>query len=143
LPLPGNFLKKTDLLLFVTLLRSVLSVQAVPSGGTAANPAGQSPLMRCLAQLNDNVLTAYLLPKLVEQGCVGAVALTCSQLRRLCQLSTQHLDLSKQLQDNPCHDPEIAKQLVARFSKCTSLGFAWANGSIATAYSGISPLLAG
>jgi hypothetical protein len=98
--------------------------------------------VRCLSQLNDDVLTAYLLPKLVEQGCKCAVALTCSQLRRLCQLSTQHLDLSKQLQDNPCHDPEIAQQLVARFPHCTSLDFAWANSSTADAYSGLSPLLA-
>jgi hypothetical protein len=121
----------------------LLPVQAVLAGGTVVNPAGQSPLLRCLSLLNDEVLTAYLLPKLVEQGCVGAVALTCSQLRRLCQVGTQHLDLSQQLQDNPCHIPDIAKQLVARFPHCTSLDFAWVDCSAANAYSCISPLLAG
>ena len=109
------------------------------------NPAGESALLRCLYQLNDDVLTAFLVPKLVEQGSAGAVALSCSQLRRLCHLSTQHLDLSKQLQDgdNPCHDPNLARQLVAAFPTCTSLEFAWASDSLVNVYHSITPLLAG
>jgi hypothetical protein len=59
------------------------------------NPAGESALLRCLSQLNDDVLEAYLLPKLIEQESVGAAALTCSQLRRLCQHSIQHLNMFK------------------------------------------------
>jgi hypothetical protein len=109
------------------------------------NPAGESALMRCLSQLNDDVLTSYLLPKLVEQGSAGAVALSCSQLRRLCQLSTQHLDLSKQLQDgdNPCQDVKLARQLVAAFPNCTLLDFAWASSSVVRVSRSITPLLAG
>jgi hypothetical protein len=95
--------------------------------------------------LNDDVLTAHLLPKLVEQGSAGAVMLTCSQLRGLLQPSIQHLDLTKQLQDadNPCHSPELAKQLVAAFPNCTSLDFAWARSSMAAINRSISPLLSG
>jgi hypothetical protein len=84
-----------------------------------------SLLLRCISKLNDEVLSTYLLPKLVEQGSAAAVALTCSQLRKLCQVSTQHLDLSQQLQqDDPCHNPKLAKQLVTAFPNCTSLKLA-------------------
>jgi hypothetical protein len=111
------------------------------------NPAGESALLRCLSQLNDDVLTAYLLPKVVEQESAGAVALTCSQLRRLCELSTHHLKLSraKQLQDadNPCHSAKLARQLVAAFPNCTSLHFSWASNSLVNVYRSISQLLAG
>jgi hypothetical protein len=91
------------------------------------------------------VLTAHLLPKLVEQGSAGAVVLTCSQLRKLLQRGVQHLDLSKQPPDagTPCHSPEIARQLVAAFPNCTSLNFAWASSSMVNVYRSISPLLAG
>jgi hypothetical protein len=109
-------------------------------------PAGQqSPLLRCLSQLNDDVLTAHLLPKLVEQGSAGAVFCSCSQFRRLIQACIQHLDLTKQLKDadNPCHSPELARQLVAAFPNCTSLDFAWSSSSMANVYRSISPLLAG
>jgi hypothetical protein len=105
----------------------------------------QSHLLRCLSQLNDDVLAAYLLPKLVQQRSARAVALSCSHMRRLCQHNTQHLDLTKQLQDacNPCHSPELARQLVAAFPNCTSLDFAWASSSMADVYRSISQLLAG
>jgi hypothetical protein len=121
-------------------------LQAVPAAQGAAGDGGQqSPLLRCLSQLNDDVLTAHLLPKLVEQGSAGAVVLTCSQLRRLLQLGVQHLDLTKQLQDadNPCHSPELARQFIAAFPNCTSLGFAWASSSMVNVYRSISPLLSG
>ena len=120
----------------------IYSLQAVPEA--AAEPASQqSPLLRCLAQLNDDVLTAHLLPKLVEQGSAGAVVLACSQLRRLLQPSIQHLDLTKQLQEDPCHSPVLARQLLAAFPNCTSLNFAWASSSMPNIYRSISPLLAG
>ena len=109
------------------------------------NPSSESALLRCLSQLNNDVLEAYLLPRLVEQGSSAAVALSCSQLRRLCQLSTQHLHLSKQLQDadNPCHDAKLARQLMAAFPSCTSLDFSWASSSLANVSRSITPLLAG
>jgi hypothetical protein len=119
-------------------------LQALPEA--AAEPAGQqSPLLCCLSQLNDDVLSAHLLPKLVEQGSAGAVVLACSQLRRLLQPSIQHLDLTKQLRDadNPCHSPELARQLLAAFPHCTSLDFAWTGSSMVDVYRSISPLLAG
>ena len=131
-------MKPTDFSLLPGLICA--SMQAAQQ----SNPAGESALLCCLSQLNDDVLTAYLLPMLVEQGSAGAVALTCSQLRRLCQLSTQHLDLSKQLQDadNPCHDAKLARQLVAAFPNCTSLAFAWATDSLLNVYRSVTPLLA-
>ena len=92
------------------------------------------------------MLATYLLPKLVDQGSAGAVVLTCSQLRALCQPRIQHLDLSQpQLQDadNPCHSPEVARQLVASFPKCTSLAFAWSGSSMASVCGNISTLLRG
>lgn len=122
----------------------ICSLQAVPEA--AAEPASQqSPLLRCLSQLNDDVLTAHLLPKLSELGSAGAVVLTCSQLRRLLQPGIQHLDLARQLQDadNPCHSPVLARQLLAAFPNCTSLNFAWASSSMPNVYRSISPLLAG
>ena len=71
-------------------------------------PDAQSALLSCLSrldfQLND-VLTAHLLPKLIEQGSAGAVRLTCSQLHSLLQPSIQHLNLTKGQQDadHPFH----------------------------------------
>jgi hypothetical protein len=113
-----------------------VQVRAVAAGG-------QSPLLRCLSQLNDDVLTACLLPKLKEQGSTGAVALTCSQLRRLCQDSTHHLDLSQQPQDSPCSNPALAQQLIAAFPQCTSLKAAWDSNSIEGVHRHISTLLEG
>jgi hypothetical protein len=95
------------------------------------------------------VLTTYLLPKLVEQGSAGAVALTCSQLRELCNDSVQHLDLTKQLlpigkagqkskqqqYDNPCHSARHAWQVADAFPNCTSVNLVY------DAFSNISPLL--
>jgi hypothetical protein len=102
-------------------------------------------MLRCLSQLNDDVLTAHLLPKLVKQGLAGAVVLTCSQLRRLVQPSIQHLDLTKQLQDadNPCCSPKLAGQLVAAFHNCTSLELAWVGSRMLHVYRNISLLLSG
>jgi hypothetical protein len=110
----------------------------------SAAAGGQSPLLRCLPQLNDDVFASYLLPKLIEQGSVGAMALTCSQLRRLCQSSTQHLDLSAQpLQDSPCDNPALAQQLIAAFPHCTSLKVAWDSSSLDGVQCHISMLLEG
>jgi hypothetical protein len=103
-----------------------------------------SPLLCCLSQLNDDVFTSYLLPKLIEQGSAGAVALTCRHLCELCQDSVQHLDLTKQLpHGNPCLDPELARQLVAAFSSCTSLEVTWQSHSCYDVFVNISTLLAG
>ncbi len=112
------------------------SAQATPAAAAAAAaggvPAGlQSPLLCCLSQLNDDMIAAHLLPKLVEHGSASAVFRTCSQLRRLIQPIVQHLDLTKQLQEtyNPCHSPKLAKQLIAHFPNCTVLKCAWISGS--------------
>ncbi len=101
--------------------------------------------MQCLSKLNDDVLTAHLLPKLVEQGSLTAVVLTRSQLRRLIQSSIQHLALNKQLQDAdfPCLTPEMAKQLVAAFPNCTSLDCGFARGSMVLMYLSMRELLKG
>lgn len=116
-------------------------VQAAPAEAAAA--AGESPFLRCIALLNDDVLRAYLLPKLAEQGSAGAVAATCSQLRKLCQSSTRRLNLAKQLQDdNPCHCPELASQLVAAFPNCSSLECKWGDSHLMEVYHSIR-LLAG
>jgi hypothetical protein len=112
----------------------------------AAEPMGQqSPLLRCLSQLNDDVLTAHLLPKILEQGSASAVFCTCSHLRKLLQPSIQHLDLTKQLQDadNPCHSPGLAMQLGLAFPNSTSLDFAWASKNMAKVQRNIGLLLAG
>jgi hypothetical protein len=121
-------------------------VQARPILHAIWGAASYEPksLLQCISNLNVEVLTTYLLPKLVQQGSAAAVALTCTQLRSLCQFSIQHLDLSQQLQqDNPCHDPKLARQLVAAFPNCTSLYLTWGRSSVVGAYSGIHPLLAG
>jgi hypothetical protein len=113
----------------------------------AAAPAAareESPLLRCLSQLNDDEFTSYLLPKLIEQGSAAAVARTCSQLCELCQDSVQHLDLTKNLQNrNPCIEPQLANQLIIAFTNCTSLDLTWPSFSIHDVYKNISPLLAG
>lgn len=103
-----------------------------------------SLLLRCISMLNDEVLSTYLLPKLVEQGSAAAVPLSCTHLRKLCQNSTHHLELPRKLQqDNPLHEAPLARQLVTAFPNCTSLYFAWGNSSMVGAYSEIHPLLAG
>jgi hypothetical protein len=117
----------------------------------AAAPAaarGECPFLWCLSQLNDDVFASYMLPKLIEQGSAAAVALTCSKLRRLCQSSTQHLDLSAQTlagapQDSPCNNQALAKQLVASFPHCTSLKVAWHSSNIDGVHEHISTLLKG
>jgi len=53
-----------------------------------------SPLLHCLQQLNDDVWAQVLLPKLIANKSAHAVALTCTQLRSLCQRSHQQLDLT-------------------------------------------------
>lgn len=95
--------------------------------------------------LNDDVLAACLLPKLVEQGIAGSVALTCSQLRKLCQHGTRHLNLTKQLQDcdNAFRSAKLARQLVAAFPNCTSLAFAWDISSLVNVHHSIGLLLDG
>jgi hypothetical protein len=126
------------------VVTAVVALQGVPAIAEAGS-VQQSHLLRCLSQLNDDVLASYLLPKLVHQGSAAAVALSCSHMRRLCQHNTQHLDLTKQLEggDSPCHSPERARQLVAAFPNCTSLDFAWASSSMADVYRSIGQLLAG
>ena len=121
------------------------SVQGVQHAPVAAGSVQQSPFLSCLSQLNDDVLASFLLPRLMQQGSAGAAALSCSQLRRLCQPCVQHLDLTEELQDgdNPCHSPELAMQLLAAFPNCTSLDFAWGSSSMADVYSNIGQLLAG
>jgi hypothetical protein len=134
-----------DMLGVTAALSCAQGVQTRSAAAAEARSVQQSPFLRCLSQLNDDVLQAFLLPKLVQQGSAGAVALSCSQLRRLCQHNVQHLDLTKQLHDvdNLCHSPELARQLVTAFPNCTSVDFAWANTSMADVCGSISPLLAG
>jgi hypothetical protein len=60
---------------------------AVPRVSTA------SALLHCLEQLNDEVWGTLLLPKLQADKSAGAVALTCSRFRKLCQSNQGKLDL--------------------------------------------------
>jgi hypothetical protein len=110
-----------------------------------AGAGQQSHLLRCLSELNDDVLTAHLLPKLTEQGSAGIVFCTCSQLRRLIQPSVQHLKFTKHLQDadNPCFSLKLARHLVATFPNCTSLELAWVGSHMLHVYRNIHLLLAG
>jgi hypothetical protein len=120
--------------------------EAAHESTAAAEPAGeQSSLLDCLSQLNDEVLTAHLLPKLLEQGSAGAVFSTCSQLRRLFQPDIKHLHFTSQLPDadNPCLHQELVMQLVTVFPNCTSLDFEWAGRQMEDVHQNISPLLAG
>ncbi len=54
----------------------------------------QSALLHCLSSLDVDAWAQVLLPKLVDQGPAGDVALTCSQLRDLCFGAVQDIDLS-------------------------------------------------
>lgn len=124
----------------------VAAQEAAQESTAAAEPAGEeSSLLSCLSQLNDEVLTAHLLPRLLEHGSAGAVFSTCSQLRRLFQPSIKHLHLTLQLSnaDNPCLNPELVMQLVAVFPNCTSLDCEWAGEQMEDVHHNISPLLAG
>lgn len=79
-----------------------------------------SPLLQCLEQVNDDVWEQILLPKLRQQGSAGAVALSCTQLRRLCQHSIETLNLtnmtssSTNAQQLACHAAAVA----THFPKC-------------------------
>lgn len=55
---------------------------------------GCSDLLRCLGQLNDYVWAEVLLPKLIADKTAGAVAVSCSSLRRLCHGSVRKLNLT-------------------------------------------------
>jgi hypothetical protein len=118
-------------------------VQAAPADAAVA--AGESPFLRCITLLKDDVLTRYLLPKLVEQGSAAAVALTCSRLRRLCQHSTLHLNLAKELEgaDSPWRRPVLAERLVEAFPNCTSLACALDSSGLEDVYLSIRIMLSG
>jgi hypothetical protein len=53
-----------------------------------------SALLRCLERLNHDVWADVLLPKLIADQTAGAVAASCSALRRLCHGSVRKLNLT-------------------------------------------------
>lgn len=87
----------------------------VPSIMHASTP----PFLRFLSHLDGPTWAYVLLSKLIDQGSAGAVALTCSQLRKLCQEEIQHVDLV-----SICGSRETASSVVKlpeRFPNVTSL----------------------
>jgi hypothetical protein len=80
-----------------------------------------SPLLRCLAQLNDDVWEDILLPKLLADGSAPAAALTCSRLRQLCQRSRQQLKLTSLDSADTATVRRWTEQLPQRFPACSSV----------------------
>jgi hypothetical protein len=82
-----------------------------------------SPLLQCLEKLDDDVWAQVFLPKLQQQGSAGAVALSCTQLRRLCQHSIDTLNLvdmpssSTSTQQLACH----AAAAATNFPNCMTV----------------------
>jgi len=80
-----------------------------------------SPLLHCLQQLNDDAWTEVLLPKLIEQGSAAGVALTCSQLRDLCNHNVETIDLKSLAAEEDVRDLESWLQpLPAHYPNCKS-----------------------
>jgi hypothetical protein len=82
-----------------------------------------SPLLQCLEKLNDDVWEQVLLPKLQEQGSPAAVALSCSQLRRLCQHSIDTLSF-RNLTSSSTSAQQLACQATAaaaHFPNCRAV----------------------
>lgn len=85
-----------------------------------------SPLVSCLEQLGDDAWCNALLPLLVKAKVAGALALTCSQLRAICQRCTKQLNLTQlsacsstaQVESWTAHLPD-------RFSNCTHIKLAF------------------
>lgn len=84
--------------------------------------ACQSPLLRCLAQLDGDSWAQVLLPLLQQQGSAPAVALTCQTLRALCHSNVQNLDLSSLHDSNDTDQLEDAlRSLPGHFSSCKTV----------------------
>lgn len=58
-----------------------------------ARTSDVSPFLSCLAQLNDDVWSSDLFPKLAAAKSAANVALVCSRLRDLCHSSCNTLNL--------------------------------------------------
>jgi len=83
--------------------------------------SGQSPFLHCLQQLNDDAWTQVLLPKLIEQGSAADVALTCSQLRDLCNHNVETIDLKALAEEEDVRDFDRWLQpLPAHYPNCKS-----------------------
>jgi hypothetical protein len=80
-----------------------------------------SALLTCLEQLNDDVWTELLLPKLLADGSAPAAALTCSRLRQLCQRSRQQLKLTLLDNTDTATVRRWTEQLPQGFPACTSV----------------------
>jgi hypothetical protein len=86
----------------------------------SASSSSQSALLQCLSQLNSDTWAEALLPKLVDNGSAGNVALTCAQLRTLCHGSRQQLNLrSLHSHEDPCQVLDWTAGLADRFSYCS------------------------
>jgi hypothetical protein len=80
-----------------------------------------NPLLRCLAQLNDDVWEQILLPKLLADGSGPAAALTCGRLRQLCQRSRQQLKLVSLDSADTASVRRWTVHLSQRFPACSSV----------------------
>jgi hypothetical protein len=80
-----------------------------------------SHLLRCLAQLNDDVCELILLPKLLADSSARAAALTCSRLRQLCQHNRKQLNLTSLHRADTATVRRWMEQLPQRFPACSSV----------------------
>jgi hypothetical protein len=86
----------------------------------SASSSSQSALLQCLSQLDCDTWAEALLPKLIDNGSAGNVALTCAQLRSLCHGSRQQLNLrSLHSHADPSHVLDWTAGLADRFPNCS------------------------
>jgi hypothetical protein len=89
----------------------------------AARCPASSHLLTALAQCNDAVWQQHLLPRLWEDASISSVALSCKQLRALCQSNVYRLHLDThstlQLPEQQQHGAELA----ARFPNCQEVSY--------------------
>ncbi len=109
----------------------------------AHHSSTSSPLLHCLDQLDDGVWEQVMLPKLLDQGSAGAVTLTCTQLRRLCQHSMNVLNL-EQLPNSSTSPEQLASQaaaVAAHFPNCRVVRLSAQDSTCYQQLPGVLPLL--
>lgn len=77
----------------------------------------KSALLACLEQLDDDIWSCVLLPKLVADKSASAVCLTCSRLRQLSQTNKMRLDLSLVAS----RDTQYLAAVPSHFHSCTTV----------------------
>ena len=96
----------------------------MPSQAQHAPGSSQSELLRCLSQLNDDVWSEVLLPKLLEQGSAANMALSCMQLRDMCHRNRQRLNLGRlHTSSDPQAVQDWTANLAEHFPACRHIQF--------------------